>query len=37
MYLATGDIDAGDTYSTGVLKSTDGGCNLEYNRFNFGQ
>ena len=25
MYLATGDIDAGDTYSTGVLKSLDGG------------
>ncbi len=25
MYLATGDIDAGDTYATGVLKSVDGG------------
>jgi PKD repeat protein len=25
MYLATGDIDAGDTYSTGILKSIDGG------------
>lgn len=25
MYLATGDIDAGDTYATGVLKSIDGG------------
>ena len=25
MYLATGDVDAGDTYSTGILKSTDGG------------
>lgn len=25
MYLATGDNDAGDTYSIGVLKSTDGG------------
>lgn len=25
MYLATGDRDAGDTYSYGVLKSTDGG------------
>ncbi len=25
MYLATGDGDGGDTYSTGVLKSTDGG------------
>ena len=25
MYLATGDIDAGDTYATGILKSTDGG------------
>lgn len=25
MYLATGDGDAGDTYSVGVLKSTDGG------------
>jgi len=25
MYLATGDIDAGDTHSTGILKSTDGG------------
>jgi len=25
MYLATGDGDAGDTYSIGVLKSTDGG------------
>ena len=25
MYLATGDIDAGDTYSTGILKSLDGG------------
>ncbi len=25
MYLATGDVDAGDTYATGVLKSLDGG------------
>ncbi|HEU4718708.1 MAG TPA: PKD domain-containing protein, partial [Bacteroidia bacterium] len=25
MYLATGDGDAGDTYSIGVMKSTDGG------------
>jgi PKD repeat protein/photosystem II stability/assembly factor-like uncharacterized protein len=25
MYLATGDGDAGDTYSVGLLKSTDGG------------
>lgn len=25
MYLATGDVDAGDTYSTGILKSIDGG------------
>lgn len=25
MYIATGDRDAGDTYSFGVLKSTDGG------------
>ena len=25
MYLATGDIDASDTYAIGVLKSTDGG------------
>ncbi len=25
MYLATGDVDSGDTYSTGILKSTDGG------------
>lgn len=25
MYIATGDNDAGDTHSTGVLKSTDGG------------
>ncbi|MBC7695166.1 MAG: T9SS type A sorting domain-containing protein [Burkholderiales bacterium] len=25
MYLATGDIDSGDTYSTGILKSIDGG------------
>ncbi len=25
MYLATGDVDAGDTYSVGVLKSIDGG------------
>lgn len=25
MYIATGDVDAGDTYATGVLKSTDGG------------
>lgn len=25
MYIATGDIDAGDTYATGILKSTDGG------------
>jgi PKD repeat protein len=25
MYLATGDGDAGDTYSIGILKSTDGG------------
>lgn len=25
MYLATGDKDAGDTYSIGILKSTDGG------------
>jgi len=27
MYLATGDGDASDTYSIGVLKSTDGGIN----------
>lgn len=27
MYIATGDRDAGDTYSVGVLKSTDGGSN----------
>jgi PKD repeat protein len=25
MYIATGDIDAGDTYATGILRSTDGG------------
>jgi hypothetical protein len=25
MYIATGDNDAGDTYATGVLRSTDGG------------
>jgi PKD repeat protein len=25
MYLATGDIDSGDTYATGILKSVDGG------------
>ncbi|MES2513409.1 MAG: T9SS type A sorting domain-containing protein [Bacteroidota bacterium] len=25
MYLATGDVDAGDTYSTGILRSIDGG------------
>ena len=25
IYIATGDDDAGDTYSTGVMKSTDGG------------
>lgn len=25
MYLATGDVDAGDTYSIGVLKTIDGG------------
>lgn len=25
MYLATGDVDAGDTHSIGILKSTDGG------------
>ena len=25
MYLATGDSDGGDTYSTGILKSVDGG------------
>lgn len=25
MYIATGDRDAGDTYSIGILKSTDGG------------
>lgn len=25
MYLATGDMDAGDTFGVGVLKSTDGG------------
>ena len=25
MYLATGDRDAADTYSFGLLKSTDGG------------
>lgn len=25
VYIATGDADAGDNYSTGVLKSTDGG------------
>ncbi|KAA3596125.1 MAG: hypothetical protein DWQ06_15850 [Calditrichaeota bacterium] len=27
MFIATGDGDAGDTYSIGVLKSTDGGAN----------
>ncbi len=27
MYIATGDGDAGDNYSVGVLKSTDGGIN----------
>lgn len=25
IYIATGDVDGGDTYSVGVLKSTDGG------------
>ncbi len=29
IYLATGDKDASDTYSVGVLKSTDGGANWQ--------
>lgn len=29
MYIATGDRDASDTYSVGVLKSTDGGVNWQ--------
>jgi PKD repeat protein len=29
MYLATGDGDAGDSYSIGVMKSTDGGANWQ--------
>ncbi|OQX98948.1 MAG: hypothetical protein B6I20_10495 [Bacteroidetes bacterium 4572_117] len=29
IFVATGDGDAGDTYSIGVLKSTDGGANWE--------
>jgi len=29
LYIATGDRDAGDNYSVGVLKSTDGGVNWE--------
>ena len=30
MYIVTGDANATDTYSIGILKSTDGGNNLEY-------
>jgi PKD repeat protein len=29
LYIATGDNDAGDTYSVGLLKSTDGGINWQ--------
>lgn len=34
MYLATGDRDAGDTYSIGILKSSDGGVTWEQTGFN---
>jgi len=42
MYLATGDGDAGDTYTVGVLKTTDGGVTwnttgLSYNIANYRQ
>ena len=36
MYLATGDRNAGDTYSYGVLKSTDGGASWKPSGLSFG-
>ncbi len=35
MYLATGDNNAGNTYSIGVLKSTDGGLNWDSTGLNY--
>lgn len=35
VYIATGDGDAGDTYSIGVLKSTDGGENFSQTGLNW--
>lgn len=37
MYLATGDRDGGDTYSFGVLKSTDGGATWQPSGLSFAQ
>ena len=36
MYLATGDRDAGDTYSFGLMKSTDGGVTWSTTGLSFG-
>ena len=36
IYLCTGDRDAGDTYSVGVLKSTDGGATWDTTGMQFG-
>jgi len=35
MYIATGDDDAGDTYSVGILKSTDGGITWQMTGLNY--
>jgi hypothetical protein len=35
MYLATGDGDAGDTYSVGILKTTDGGATWSTTGFTY--
>ncbi len=37
LYIATGDRDAGDTYSVGVLKSTDGGSTWEPTELSWSQ
>lgn len=36
IYVATGDADAGDTYSIGILKSTDAGSTWQTTSFSFG-
>jgi hypothetical protein len=36
LYIATGDADAGDTYSIGIMKSTDAGATWQTTSFSFG-